>query len=182
MPEESLWAHRPPAGRSRNYSCYSDNPPRLSPANLTFTSLQGSLSPHQPSLQRRRRKLLESRHPPRADPAGLISGWGWQLLGAPGCVPVSPWPQFPPLHKEGDDSVQAGFLWGLREVWWGAACHTDTQTSPTRTITTAFFFFFFTTSKHASLAFSSFDISGKSVCVLHHSVKSDSLQTPWALA
>lgn len=110
MPEESLWAHRPPAGRSRNYSCYSDNPPRLSPANLTFTSLQGSLSPHQPSLQRRRRKLLESRHPPRADPAGLISGWGWQLLGAPGCVPVSPWPQFPPLHKEGDDSVQAGFL------------------------------------------------------------------------
>lgn len=142
MPEESLWAHRPPAGRSRNYSCYSDNPPGLSPANLTFTSLQGSLSPHQPSLQRRRRKLLESRHPPRADPAGLISGWGWQLLGAPGCVPVSPWPQFPPLHKEGDDSVQAGFLWGLREVWWGAACHTDTQTSPTRTITTAFFFFF----------------------------------------
>lgn len=45
-----------------------------------------------------------------------------------------------------------------------------------------FFFFFFTTSKHASLAFSSFDISGKSVCVLHHSVKSDSLQTPWTLA
>ena len=50
-----------------------------------------------------------------------------------------------------------------------------TQTSPPPTIT-AFFFFFFRASKHASMAFSGFDISGKSVCVLHHSVMSDSLQ------
>ena len=51
------------------------------------------------ALSAEEEKAARKQAPPRAGPACLISGWGRQLLRAPGHVPKSPGPQFPPLHN-----------------------------------------------------------------------------------